>query len=330
MKYRAKSGTVINIPDGLTKKQIAKIKADADNNYGKRAQETANKLGKQLKKADPTPEQPTMPVDPIVTGAGEAVDSKYGTVDPSKAVEVVKGQRAEDVNNQFQLDHPMRMTDQNGNVRVITRDPTTGEITVTDELGGTAKKFKDLADAAAQTWNNDTTRQNAESATYGTLTKYYDRDKAKEMEDAKQELANRGIPYDPAAAQDPNTKNLYGRTVGGIDQKYQGLKDTASQQAVLSGNQAYATNVAAQQAFLNAATSGASQFSGSWSPYQNNIDAGSTDDAKDMLALSAQQYMQKYGIDQDTYIKKKALAQANRGSGSSSSSSSAGGFEITS
>ena len=330
MKYRAKSGTVINIPDGLTKKQIAGIKADADNNYGKRAQETANKLGKQLKKSAPTPEQPTMPVDPIVTGAGEVVDPKYGTVDTGKAVEVVKEQKAEDVDTQFKLNQPMRMTDQNGNVRLINRDPVTGEVTITDEIGGTAKKFKDLAEAAAQTWQSDTTRKNAEEATYGTLTKYYDRDQSREMEDAKQELANRGIPYDPAAAQDPNSKNLYGKTIGGIGQKYQGLKDTASQQAVLSGNAAYATDVGAQKAFMDSVMSGAAQFSGSWSPYQNTIDAGSTDDVKDMITLSAQEYMAKYGINQDTYIKKKALSQQNRGGGSSSSSSSGGGFEITS
>lgn len=329
MKYRSKTGTVINIPDGLTKKQIAQIKADADTGYGLRAQKTANQLGKKLSKA-PAPVTPVdSVVDPVTTGAGAAVDSKTGTVDPTQASDALKKQKEEDTNTQFKLDHPMRMTDQNGNVRIIQRDPTTGEITITDELGGTAKKFKDLADAAAQTWQGQTTRQNAEAATYGTLTKYYDRDKAKEMEDAKQELANRGIPYDPAAAQDPNTKNLYGRTIGGIDQKYQGLKDTASQQAVLSGNQAYATNVAAQQAFLNSVMSGASQFSGSWTPYQNNIDPGSTDDVADMIKLSAAQYMAKYGIDQDTYLKKKALAQQNKSSGASSNSNSGGGFEIT-
>ncbi len=327
MKYRSKSGTVINIPDGLTKKQIAGIKADADNNYGKRAQETANKLGKQLKKSTPT--NSNTGEESVAATVGEVVDPKTGTVDPAKGAEVLIDQKKDDVDTQFKLNQPMRMTDQNGNVRLITRDPETGEVTITDELGGTAKKFKDLAEAAAQTWQSQTTRKNAEEATYGTLTKYYDRDQSREMEDAKQELANRGIPYDPAAAQDPNSKNLYGKTIGGIGQKYQGLKDTASQQAVLSGNAAYATDVGAQKAFMDSVMSGAAQFSGSWSPYQNTIDAGSTDDVSDMIKLSAQQYMAKYGIDQDTYIKKKALSQQNRGGGSSSSSSSGGGFEIT-
>lgn len=330
MKYRSKSGTVINIPDGLTKKQIAGIKANADNNYGKRAQETANKLGKQLKKSTPTnPNTGERAETSVSDKVGDAVDPKTGEVDPGKAIDAVADQKKDDITDHFNLSQPMRMTDQNGNVRIITRDPETNEVTITDELGGTARKFKDLAEAAAQTWQSDTTRKNAEEATYGTLTRFYDRDQSREMEDAKQELANRGIPYDPAAAQDPNSKNLYGKTIGGIGQKYQGLKDNASQQAVLSGNAAYATDVSAQKAFMDSVMSGAAQFSGSWSPYQNQVDPTMTDDVKDIITLSAQQYMTKYGIDETEYTKRKAINQQGRSGGSSSSGTSGGGFEIT-
>lgn len=326
MKYRSAKGTVINIPDGLSEKQIKSIKADADAGYGTRAQETANKLkkgeGKKGGKKQKEPQIPTL---------GDAVDPKSGTVDPDKAADVIDEQKKEDVEEQFKLDHPLKMVDQYGNVRIITRDPNTGEITITDELGGTAKTFKDLAEAAAGTFQGDVSRAAAEEATYGTLTKYYDRDQAREMEAVKQEMAERGIPYDPAAAMDPSSKNLYGRTVGAVDQKYRALKDDAGRQAVLAGNQAYATDAAARDSFLNAVMSGAGQFSGSWGPYKNNIDATKTQEMMDLLNLSAEAYMAKYGIDQDTYIKKKALAQQNSGGGGGGggSASGGGGFEIT-
>lgn len=67
MKYRSKKGTVINIPDDLDPKEIAKIKADADAGYGTRAQQTANQAGKsggKKKKPDPLSPTPTGPYDP--------------------------------------------------------------------------------------------------------------------------------------------------------------------------------------------------------------------------------------------------------------------------
>lgn len=257
---------------------------------------------------------------------GDAV-GKRGVINPDKAEVIIEDQVGKDVANQFQLDHPMRMTDQYGNVRVIKRNPTTGEVTIQDELGGTAQTFKDLATAAAQTFNGDVSRAKAEEATYGTLTKYYDRDQERELEAAKQEMANRGIPYDPAAAQDPNSKNLYGRTIGGVSEKYRAYKDDAARQAVVAGNQAYATDAAARDSFLQAAMSGASQFSGGWQPYQNSIDTTLADKKMDILALSAEAYMQKYGIDQATYLKEKEIAASNRPSGGGGGG---GGFEIIS
>ena len=54
MKYTSKKGTVINIPDGLNEKQIAKIKARADEGYGTDAQRIATQLGKKAGKGDTT------------------------------------------------------------------------------------------------------------------------------------------------------------------------------------------------------------------------------------------------------------------------------------
>jgi len=355
MKYRSKLGTVINIPDGLGPKQIAKIKADADAGYGTRAQATAKKLGASLKKKTAAP--PAPPADREFTGLGKrgygqglhgshvykgaapedskiadtadlggVVNPKTGTVNADKGLEAIGEQTAKDVENQFNLDHPMRMTDQYGNVRVITRDPVTGQVTITDELGGAAQTFKDLATAAASTFNGDVSRQKAEEATYGTLTKYYDRDMQRELEAQKQEMANRGIPYDPAAANDPNTQNLYGKTIGAVQQKYQGMKDDASKQAILAGNQAYATDAQARDSFLTAAMQGATSFGGSWTPYQNTIDSTLGDKAADLIKLSAESYMAKYGIDKDAYLKEKAIAASKSNSGGGGSG---GGFEIT-
>ena len=267
---------------------------------------------------------PLIPDD--ITGA---VDSTSGAVNLGKAADVIEKTKAQDINTQFKLDQPIRMTDQFGNVRVISRDPNTGEVTISDTAGGTSSKFKDLAEAAASNWNPQAGRAAAEEAAYGTITKFYDRDKERELEASKQELANRGIPYNPAEAVNPNTKDLYGRTIGGIDQKYQSLKDDAARQAILAGNQSFATNTAAQQAFLNAAMQGATQFAGSWQPYQNKVDASLTDETLDLVKLSADAYLAKYGIDKDVAIKKKQIAlQGSGGSGGSSGGSSGGGFEI--
>lgn len=335
MKYTSKKGTVINIPNGASKKQIKQIKADADAGYGTRAQQTADKIRKQLGK-DKQKDTPSngggggkTPSEPLTT-IGDAVNNK-GTVNPDKASDAIGNQIEEDVTNQFKLDHPMRMVDQYGNVRIVSRDPVTGEVTVTDEVGGTAQTFKDLATAAAQTFNGDVSRQRAEEATYNTLTRYMDRDKAREVEAAQQEMADRGIPYNPAAAYDPNTDDLYGKTLGTINQRYDALRSDASQQAILSGNQAYQTDASARDSFINAALAGANQFQGSWTPYQNQIDATQADTQMDILKLSADQYMTKYGIDQDTYIKKKALAQQNQkapSGGGGGGGGSPAGFEI--
>lgn len=336
MRYKSKKGTIINIPDGLSAKQIAAIKADADSGYGTRAQQTADQLGKKLNKTPTVTPATPQPANGDVkfTDPGGQVSkgtvNPNGTINPVAASGDISGAETNDVNTNFQLEHPQLITDQNGNTREIVRHAD-GTVTVKDTKGGTAQTFTDLATAAAQSFNGVEDRKKAEEATYGTLTKYYDRDMAREREMAQQEMANRGIPYDPAAEQDPNTNNLYGKTLGAIGQKYRGLKDTAAQQAVISGNQAYATDAAGRDSFLNAAINGASTFGGNFGGYTNNTTTDSSGDTKDILQLSAAQYMAKYGVDQDTYTKKLAIAKSGSGGGKSSSGGGSGaGFEIIS
>jgi hypothetical protein len=297
MKYKSKKGTTINIPDGLSAKQIAAIKADADAGYGTRAQETANKLGK--KKTTKTTDTTAVNTD--------------GTINTDQANASIRTARNEN------------LTDQYGNTRKVVTDPNTGEVTVIDEAGGTSRKFKDLAEAAASTFNGQTSRAQAEEATYNTLSRDFDRDEARDLEAAKQEMAERGIPYDPAAAQDPNTKNLYGRTIGGIGQSYKDLRAQAKERAVLAGNTAYATDAAARDSFIGAVTTGANTFGGQFQPYQSQ----SGGDTKDIQALSSAAFLQKYGVDKQTYIANKQLNKSGGGGGGSGGSGGGGGgFEI--
>lgn len=422
--YKSKKGTTITIPDGLSAKQIADIKADADAGYGTRAQQTANSLAKtasggssggavptadgsfstdgrspaelqdmlkrtqaeidkrggadkapgyanrlqQIQSAlnsgqqqlppsaslpgtvadpsgyqpgpEPTPAYPDIPFkDPGGGVSKGTVDTKSGTVDPVKASDDISKSETHDVNTNFQLEHPQLITDQNGNSREITRHAD-GTVTVKDTKGGTAQTFTDLATAAASSFNGAADRASAEAATYGTLTKYYDRDKARDLENSKQELAQRGIPYSPDTVYDENTKDLYGKTLGAINQRYQGLKDTASQQAVLSGNQAYATTSSARDSFLNAAANGATTFGGNFGPYSNSTTTDTSAQTEDAIKLSSAEYATKYGVDISKAIADKADATSryainNKGAGGGGSGSSGGssgdsGFNLVS
>lgn len=217
-----------------------------------------------------------------------------GTIDRPKTKEELDAIEKERVDRDFKLAHPDRK-DQYGNTIHTVMNPdgsTREEVT----QGAQAKAFSDAAAAALTTYDPEADRRGATDAAYGTLTKYYDRDKAREMEDQKQELANRGIPYDPAAAQDPNSKNLYGRTIGGIDQKYQGLKDDASQKAILAGNEAYGVTSSARDNFIKAMTAGSQAYGADYGAYQNNIQSQLGDNDKYLLTLTAQQLATIKGI----------------------------------
>lgn len=123
----------------------------------------------------------------------------------------------------------------------------------------------------------------ARNAAFNYSTQYYGKDKAQEMEDQKQEFANRGIPLDTTQG------SLYQKGLEGIDRKYQGMYDQANNLAIGQGNSILQTESgvagAANSAFLNA-----------------------------VLGMSAAD-MQKYGIDKDFKAKMAAIAAQNRGGG---------------
>ena len=239
MKYTSKKGTVINIPDGLNPKQIQQIRNDADNGYGTRAQETANKLG---------------------------------GVKTNK-----KGRRVKDPNNESindnlnkdgSFDNPQGALDQAG----TTFDPND-------------PYWKDLYN---KTYQN----------TYDLATTNIDRDQARDLEEAKQEAANRGLPYDPG-----NAESAYGKAVGGVTDRYDAMKRTASQQAYSAAQGVYGTQgQLANQGF------------------DANMQA--------ILGMSAAD-LQKYGIDKDDLTKRYAISKQGSG-GKSGGGQPAGGFEIIS
>jgi len=450
MKYRSKKGTVINIPDGLTPRQIESIKADADAGYGTRAQETANRLGKTTTPggvatggaepaAKPTPDlqaqiartqaeidkrggpdeapgyatrlqelrgalngsggtppdlqaqiartqaeidkrggpdeapgyaarleqlkatagAPGVPPDvtvdgPRVTQPPPDQDDTLGpdgNIDQNASFARLEALRKIDEEKQFRRDNPDE-TDEYGNTVSYYKDAN-GIIQRKITQGETAKTFTRLATQAADSFNRENDRKAAEDATYGTLTKYYDRDRSRELEEQKQELAERGIPYDPAAAQDVNSKNLYGRTIGGIDQKYTGMKDDASRQAILAGNQAYATTSSARDSFLTAVTNGANTFGSNFKQFVNTVNSHLGDDSLGILSMSVEQLAQNRGISlqeaesvRNDALSLKTLKEQTRsnkageriatkiankptgGGGGGGSSDSAGGFEL--
>jgi len=167
-------------------------------------------------------------------------------------------------------------------------DPNTGMINPNDFFGAAP----DLVSSENLQGNVNEARD----AAYNYTTKNYARDKAREIEEAQQNLAERGIPIDPTPG------SLWQKTLSGIDEKYQSMDDQAKNLAISQGNEILGT----QGGLANNAFSAFSQAA---------------------LGIS-QADMAKYGIDQDTMVKLKALLQqkqlANKSSGGGGSSSGGG------
>lgn len=77
----------------------------------------------------------------------------------------------------------------------------------------------------------------ARDSNYSYLTRNFERDKARDLEAKKQELAQRGIPIDP------NDESLWSKTVGGVEEFYKDQYADANTQALNTGNQFYNDSV---------------------------------------------------------------------------------------
>jgi hypothetical protein len=315
---------------------------------------------------------------------------KGGTIDGGRAADVLVTAENSDATRTFNMNNPKSQKDALGNERVVTVDPKTGEVSTQVNLGTTGTASVNLLNSsinnAAATGNvnlsneigkinnaaldlsaaprildsNDvrTEAQKVGDANYNYLTRNFERDKRRELEATKQELANRGIPIDFG-----NADSMWNKAVGSIDQKYQDADLAASNQALMSRDQSMATlagvQTGARDAFVKSAqaqfdaTTGTAKDSAGLKTTQaaagqNQLNnaigavgattgdftayAGGSVDNSGMLANLIGQMsdaeLTRYGIDKDYAAKMKAIATQGRNSGGGGGGNAGGGFTI--
>lgn len=152
--------------------------------------------------------------------------------------------------------------------------------------------------------NSEEAQRKAYEANYNFMTKDLEYRKAYDLEQQKQELANRGIPYDPS-----NTESLYGRTLHGVNSRYDSLYNDAKNQALIAANQTASTNA--------------------------GIDKGNTESFLQAIGLSSGANQGAYGIktqkqleEEKIRLQREALRKQGSGGGGGGGSSSGGGFSI--
>ena len=174
----------------------------------------------------------------------------------------------------------------------------------------------------------DAYRQQNQDALYNEETKYLDRNRARDMEETKQELANRGIPYDPAAAQDPNTQNLYGKTMGAINENYTTQQQSALDRARTGADQRMQTqagvNKAASDQFVNSAVEG-------YNSQLNAVNAGGSLLDRLITEYGMTREEAQRELDRKSAVKIAKIQSAARnsgGGGGGGGGGESGGFEI--
>jgi hypothetical protein len=314
-------GTKINV-DGLTPEQIAKVRQTAEGKgaYGKKGAALASTFQKQNAKATPAAPTTGTPGAPTSQAPSLGINAGSGDVNPTVAGQTIYDSSLKDTDTSFNLNNPGSQTNASGATQTVTKDPVTGKVTI-NQTGGAAYDAASAAFTGATNNLGPDGRNKAQDAAYGYITKTYQRDKQREMEAAKQELAQRGIPIDSG----PNS--LWTKTLQGIDEKYQGLDDQAKNQAIGAGNTIYATDV-------NAIGTLGNTLSGQ-NPTFTAYAGGTSDVSGDMLnALNtiAGFNMEKYKTDKAYKVQMDQVAvqrmNANRrpSGGGSSSSNSGGGI----
>lgn len=227
------------------------------------------------------------------------INAKTGQINPNTAIGTVTGAVADDTNRNFAMNNPGSQTDAFGNTQTITRDPLTGATSI-NQAGGAGLTAANQAFTGALSdfsQNGQSAAMSAQNANYNYLTRNYTKQKADEIQAAKTELTNRGIPINP----DPNS--LWGKTLSQIDQKYQDLDDQAKNQAIITGNQTLATR-AGVLGTLGQTVQGQSPTFTAYQGGQSNQGGA----LSELLKTISGADMAKYGIDQDTLTKLKQIA----------------------
>lgn len=289
-----------------------KITVDKPNKGGGR-----NDLSKQVHRAPDNTSSTDGPMRKIikpVKGNKVGVNKDTGVIDPNKAVPEVTYQGMEDWTRNVNQANPENQTDAFGNTTNTNFDQATGQTTVHQEAGAIGKGIQSAFKQGLQGYNADiqSNANNARDANYSYQTRNLGAQKTQEMQDTKQELADRGIPYDPG-----DTKGLYGRTLQGVEQKYQGLYDQANNQAITQGNETLGAQVGAQNSIIGTLGGAAGAFAQNVNPYQSvqSNQAGLTSQTIGQVSGAAQG---KYGIDKNYAAQmgqigaQKEIAAANR------------------
>lgn len=364
-----KYGTKINV-EGLTPEQIEKVRKTAEDKgaYGDKGKALADEMRKRNNsKRDPAPgkdpgqkpdsgpqkDPPTVvvsPIEPVNLGIKPGV----GTIDPAKATIAISGAEELDSTRTFNMQNPGEQTDALGNKKIITRDPVTGMVTTKVESGALANEAKGIlggalenlgvkgtlnlssAPSILETGDVRSEAQKVGDANYAYLTRNVERDKRREIEAAKQELANRGIPIDYG-----NPDSMWNKAIGAINQRYDDLDLTASQQAIIGRDASTGALISGQNvardAFLKsagmeadnarsqvtAALAATGATAGDFTPYAG----GSVDQSgvlQGLLGKISDAELAKYGIDKDYAAKLRAIAKGGGGGGGNTG----GGFAI--
>lgn len=362
-----KYGTKINI-DGLTPEQVARVKetAEAKGAYGAKGAALAQEIRKRNEKrasagATGSPEAqpggvgtPPVPVTTETKPVDLGVEKGTGMIDPAKAGGVLTGAEEKDAEKTFNMNNPGIQVDQFGNKRIITRDPATGEVTVRAEGGELANNAKGILGGALEnlgtkgnldlsgapkileTGDVRSEAQRVGDANFAYLTRNVDRDKRREMEATKQELAERGIPIDYG-----NPDSMWNKATGAVNQRFDEINAAANQQAIIGRDASMGALISGQnvardaflkgagmeaenaRANLNSALGATGALTGQFTPYAG----GSVDQSGVLGTLFSKMSdaeLAKYGIDKDYAAKIRAIAKGGGGGGGNTG----GGFAI--
>lgn len=264
----------------------------------------------------PLPEGPPKPdfTPTPVPGEKLGIDTETGVIDPNKAVPTITGAVADDTKRNFEMNNPQWQRDSLGNLQEIVTDPITGVTSIKQTAGASLTAANNAFTNAALGWaNSGDNAKAAADANYNYLTRNYSQDKQREMEETKQELANRGIPLNFAG--DPNNPdNLYSRATGSIDRKFQGLYDQANNQALMARDASLSTQVGV----IGSLGSTVAQQSPGFTAFQGG-QSNQGEALLNILGTISDADMAKYGIDKDFAAKLKAIAASKSGGSSGSS-----------
>ena len=247
-----KYGTKIDVT-GLTPKQVERVRSVAEDNgaYGTKGRALAEKLRKQAIASGGS--DGNEPYDP---SKGAPTDPAPGPSSPPPTPAFDPGL------GEFHGKRSGAFEDPNALFNAAPKIPSA------EDLIGEIGKVRD--------------------ANYAYLSRDFARNKQQEITDTEQDLADRGIPFDPS----PNS--LYGKTMAQLQTRYGDMDSQARQQSIIGGDNSFSTLVGAGKTANDAF-------------YQGIF--GLTDAE-----------LTKYGIDKDVAVKLKQIQAAKeaarqRGSG---------------